>query len=172
MLYTISNETVNKEIEWPLTALKPSDRARYGYANCAEVGYHIQSLILAYRVGIISLGEAFIRIQKSVSTIESIQRSQSYHGLLYPFYKLTDSAGVNLAMPDVDLTNSHIHIGDNALPSFKGTDQGRPIFEFLNSFYASVALYEKVRPEMQGRSFQDDVLTIPERTSQIGEVVE
>lgn len=99
----------------PLGAYKVGDRARFGYSNPAEWGYLLQAYIAAAERGKITKLAALSKITNSLTTIKLLQdnTAQNYNKLFYPYYKVTNSTGVDV-FPYHDL-NTNIPSIDNAL---------------------------------------------------------
>lgn len=85
----------------PLTAFRVGDRARFGYSNPTEWGYALQAWITAAERGIITQSEAVGRMETALATMQALQQDQdeSYQGMFYPFYTMTDPDGNDLPAP-------------------------------------------------------------------------
>jgi len=102
----------------PVSALKATDRARFGYSNPVEWGYTLQAWLVAAEVGKISEPEALARIDRAIETLLALQRNpeQFKYGLFYPYYTLVkplpDGSDVDFPYHD---KYEELPVGDCAL---------------------------------------------------------
>ena len=77
------NSNVVTSYGLPSTAFKVGDRGRYGYSNPTEWGYLLQAYIAASERGIITQNSAMNKINKSLSTMLTLQNTagQNYKKL-------------------------------------------------------------------------------------------
>lgn len=115
MNYFLSDKVIPRS-GIPCTAYKAGDRARFGYSNPTEWGYAMQAWIAAAERDLVSVGWALERLTTAVATIEALQLdpTQTYNGLPYPFYKVVDSEGHDLPLPQRE-PDSNVPSGDDAL---------------------------------------------------------
>ncbi|MFH0953619.1 MAG: Ig-like domain-containing protein, partial [Verrucomicrobiota bacterium] len=101
---------------FPLTALKVTDRPRYGYSNPTEWGLAIQAWIAAAEIGKIAKTSAAARIETSLNTMLALQAdpSQFKYGLFYPYYTVVGADGRDVPFPYHDAYHE-LPSGDCAL---------------------------------------------------------
>ena len=112
--YFLSADAISATSGLPLGAFKEGDRGRFGYSNPTEWGYALQAWIAAAETAKITKTVANTRIDKALTTIAALQNNpaQNYQKLFYPYYYVTDRAGVDLAAPNHD-PNTQIPSIDN-----------------------------------------------------------
>ncbi len=112
MNYFLSPQVITK-LGLPLSAYQPGWRARYGYSGPADWGYALQAWIAAAERHTMNAYQASLQIQLALRTIQTLQinSTQTYYGLFYSSYTLTDWLGNDL--------NEPVHGRDMAIPSLE-----------------------------------------------------
>jgi hypothetical protein len=135
----------------PLTALKVTDRARFGYSNPTEWGYTLQAWIIAAERGLITPNMANYKIKNMLKTILKLQNNpeQFKHGLFYPYYKVIDAQGKDIIEP--------YHDGFNWLPSgdcalLYGSLNVTEGWLLLNDYTSAVNYIRKIKQKLNFRS--------------------
>lgn len=100
----------------PLTALKVSDRARFGYSNPTEWGYALEAWVIAAERGLINPDQARDKITTALNTMRMLQNnpSQFAYGLFYPYYIVVNPDGTDVPIP-YHSNNLELPSGDCAL---------------------------------------------------------
>lgn len=113
--YWLSNDVIHSS-GLPLTALKSTDRARFGYSNPTEWGYALQAWVVAAQFGKITVDQAITKIQTALNTMWTLQQdpTQFSHGLFFPYYTLVNHDGQDNIFPVAD-SDSRLPSGDCAL---------------------------------------------------------
>ena len=115
MNYFLSPKVITKS-GLPLCAYQQGARARYGFSGPVEWGYAFQAWIAASQRQLASPYQISLQIQLALRTLQKLQieSNQSYYGLFYSSYTLTDWLNGDLDMPTCNSVKD-IASEDNAL---------------------------------------------------------